>query len=106
MAQTKLEIQLRCNACDSVLVVAATHADKDGCFSYVEPCEKCGVIVTKATPYINNQVAYRLGLIGLNLIKYPSEKIGDEIDRGLVLRKLLVESGFGIAVLENKNATG
>ena len=41
MAQTKLEIQLRCNSCDSVLIVSNIHVDKDGCFAYVEPCEKC-----------------------------------------------------------------
>ena len=35
-----------------------------------------------------------LGLVGLQLMEYPREKIGDEIDRGLVLRRLLEESGF------------
>jgi len=48
---------------------------------------------------MNNTTAYRLGLVGLQLIKYPREKIGDEIDRGLVLRRLLEEAGFGLVTL-------
>jgi len=46
------------------------------------------------TDEINNGIAYRIGLVGLDLIRYPREKIGDEIDRGLVLRRLLEEAGF------------
>jgi hypothetical protein len=45
---------------------------------------------------IDNLTAYRLGKVGLQLIEYPREKIGDEIDRGLVLRRLLEEAGFFI----------
>ena len=31
---------------------------------------------------MDNLTAYRLGLVGLQLMEYPREKIGDEIDRG------------------------
>jgi hypothetical protein len=51
------------------------------------------------TALMDNVVAYRLGRVGLQLMEYPKEKIGDEIDRGLVLRRLLEEAGFGVVVL-------
>ena len=44
----------------------------------------------------NNIMAYKLGLVGLKLIRYPGSSIGDEIDRGLVLLKLFNEAGFKI----------
>lgn len=48
---------------------------------------------------MNNLVAHRLGVVGLDLMRYPAEKIGDAIDRGLVLRRLMDEAGFGIVVI-------
>lgn len=50
--------------------------------------------------YLSNKYAFRLGMVGLKLMRYPQEKIGDEIDRGLVLKRLLEEAGFGIVILE------
>lgn len=42
--QTQIEIQLRCNVCDSVLTVESSpRHDKHGWWLYVEPCEKCGL---------------------------------------------------------------
>jgi hypothetical protein len=49
---------------------------------------------------MDNLTAYRLGEVGLQLIEYPREKIGDEIDRGLVLRRLLEESGFFLVCID------
>lgn len=49
---------------------------------------------------MSNVVAYRLGLAALKLIRYPEKEIGDEIDRGLILCKLLAESGFKILETE------
>lgn len=45
---------------------------------------------------MGNIIAYKLGKVGLELIRYPEASIGDEIDRGLVLLRLLNESGFKI----------
>lgn len=44
----------------------------------------------------NNIVAYRLGKVGLKLIRCSETEVGDEIDRGLILLRLLNESGFKI----------
>ena len=52
--------------------------------------------ITPDSGLMNNIMAYRLGLVGLKLIRYPEQEIGDEIDRGLVLCRLLNESGFKI----------
>ena len=41
MAQSQLEIQLRCSVCDSVLIIHSVNMSDDGCYSFVEPCEKC-----------------------------------------------------------------
>jgi len=41
VAQTNLEIELRCNACDSVLIINTIRTDKNGAFAYVEACSKC-----------------------------------------------------------------
>ena len=43
---------------------------------------------------MNNGTAYRLGLIGRKIKEYDESKIGDEIDRGLILCRLLREVGF------------
>jgi len=40
-AHTKIEIQLRCNVCDSVLVTTDLFQDEGGAWVYVELCEKC-----------------------------------------------------------------
>jgi hypothetical protein len=40
--QVKVDIQLRCNSCDTVLTTSVvTLADKDGLYAYVDPCQKC-----------------------------------------------------------------
>ncbi len=41
MASVKIEIELRCNVCDSVLKSTTASTDMDGVFAYVEPCPKC-----------------------------------------------------------------
>ena len=46
------------------------------------------------TAAMDNVLAYRLGLTVLEVNNYPRHKIGDEIDRGLVLRRVLEEKGF------------
>lgn len=46
------------------------------------------------TESMNNDMAHKIGMVGNQLMHYPKEKIGDEIDRGLVLRRLLEEAGF------------
>lgn len=51
------------------------------------------------TPSMSNVTASRLGRVGLQFVNYPKEKIGDSIDAGLVLRRLLEESGFGIVMI-------
>ncbi len=46
------------------------------------------------TAALANVLAYSLGLIALKVQNTPREKIGDEIDRGLILRRYLEEDGF------------
>ena len=37
-----MQIELRCNVCDSVLyIVTESKSDKDGTYFYVERCDKC-----------------------------------------------------------------
>lgn len=39
---TKIEIELRCNRCDTVLCVdVKSHSDEGGTYLYVEPCPTC-----------------------------------------------------------------
>lgn len=53
------------------------------------------------TSSMDNVLAYRLGNIARSPQLHDPISIGDEIDRGLVLRKLLEEAGFGLVKLEN-----
>jgi hypothetical protein len=46
------------------------------------------------TAAMDNVLAYKLGRIALDAGKPQRSGVGDNIDRGLVLRKLLEESGF------------
>lgn len=48
MAQLQLLIELRCVVCDSVLVVNGIHADDEGCFACIEPCEECSKLTPRA----------------------------------------------------------
>lgn len=41
MAGIKIEMELRCNTCDNVLVVGRLFTDENGAYCYVEPCEEC-----------------------------------------------------------------
>jgi hypothetical protein len=52
---------------------------------------------------MSNLTAHKLGGAALKFTKYPREKIGDEIDRGLVLCRILREAGFGIVLLSETN---
>ena len=47
MAQLQLLIELRCVVCDSVLVVNGIHADDEGCFACIEPCEECSKLTQR-----------------------------------------------------------
>ena len=50
--------------------------------------------------HANNLLAYRLGLIASEAGDPNRSDVGDEIDRGLILRRLLEESGFYLMVTE------
>jgi hypothetical protein len=39
-----LNVELRCNACDDVLIVHSVKTDDDGAYAYVEPCKKCAAL--------------------------------------------------------------
>jgi hypothetical protein len=43
--------------------------------------------------FMDNTLAYRLGKVANVAVRDP---VGDLIDRGLILRRLLEEAGFGI----------
>lgn len=49
---------------------------------------------------MDNVLAWRLGEVALACINYDPTKIGDLIDRGLILRRLLDEAGFELRVKE------
>ena len=53
-----------------------------------------GGTINPLTSLMDNVLAYRLGLTVKEINDYPKHKIGDEIDRGLVLRRILEEKGF------------
>jgi hypothetical protein len=52
---------------------------------------------------MDNTLAWRLGQICLNAAS-PAQKSGDYIDRGLILRQLLEEGGFGLVALPKSTA--
>lgn len=52
------------------------------------------------TSSMDNVLAYRLGNIARSPQLHDPISIGDEIDRGLVLRRLLEQSGFGLVELK------
>ena len=53
------------------------------------------------TDAMDNVLAYRLGMIARSPQLHDPINIGDEIDRGLVLRRLLEQAGFGLVILES-----
>ena len=53
------------------------------------------------TSAMDNLDAGRLGDIALAVERTPREKIGDSIDRGLILLRLLNEKGYGVVKLDN-----
>lgn len=50
------------------------------------------------TCWMDNTLAWRLGKIALDV--GARQNIGDLIDRGLTLRRLLEEAGFGLIIIE------
>lgn len=53
----------------------------------------------KLDRFMDNTVAYTLGEIVREVEKHD---IGDDIDRGLVLRRLLEENGFTLEITEQE----
>ena len=49
---------------------------------------------TKLTPAMDNVLAWRLGEVARDAGNPNREGVGDLIDRGLILRRLLEEAGF------------
>ena len=47
MAQTKIEIQVRCNSCDTPLILSEFFSDENGSWAYAEPCSKCSGLSEK-----------------------------------------------------------
>lgn len=47
--------------------------------------------------YMDNVLALRLGMVALKAGDPKRKDVGDEIDRGLILRRLLEEAGFTIS---------
>lgn len=56
--------------------------------------------MTPLTAAMDNSTAWILGHIVLETAS-PAQKVGDHIDRGLILRRLLEEAGFGIVRLSD-----
>lgn len=56
------------------------------------------------TAAMDNVLAYQLGLIARSPQLHDPINIGDEIDRGLILRRLLEERGFGLVRLTQRAA--
>ncbi len=53
---------------------------------------------------MDNVTCYRLGLIALDAGGRTTKTgAGDEIDRGLILRRLLEEKGFGLIKLKGED---
>ncbi len=57
------------------------------------------------TAAIDNRVASRLGQLARQAGK-DRKDVGDDIDRGLILRRLMEEAGYGIVKLQRKDARG
>lgn len=58
----------------------------------------------KLTTSMNNQLAWRLGIIASEAGSKDRTDVGDPIDRGLVLLKLLDEKGFDVSVRDDAPA--
>jgi hypothetical protein len=54
--------------------------------------------------FMPNDTAYRLGLIAAEVGRLGNDKAGDEIDRGLILRRRLEEEGFVLCLSEASSA--
>jgi len=52
------------------------------------------------TEAMDNLLAGRLGRVALEAGDPQRKDVGDSIDRGLILRRLLEEKGFGVIVLD------
>ena len=52
------------------------------------------------TGYMNNEDASSLGQVARETMS-PKQSVGDSIDRGLILRRLLQEKGFYLVKKEN-----
>ena len=57
------------------------------------------------TSAMDNVLAHRLGIIARSPQLHDPINIGDEIDRGLILRRLLEQSGFGLVKLEKASTS-
>lgn len=54
------------------------------------------------TASMSNVLAWRLGKICMEAAS-PTQSVGDPIDRGLILRRLLEEGGFELRSKDNTN---
>lgn len=52
------------------------------------------------TPAMGNLAAYALGRVAERAGQPNRQDVGDYIDRGLILRRLLEEAGFGVFEME------
>ena len=52
------------------------------------------------TASMDNVLASKLSNVATAMAAVPPEQIGDAIDRGLILRRLLEEAGFGLVVTD------
>lgn len=81
---------------DTIKLCVRAAAEYEAMRAHLQQRALNGDILTAA---MDNLTAQKLGMVGYQLSEYPREKIGDEIDRGLVLRRLLEEAGFGVVRL-------
>lgn len=51
--------------------------------------------------FMDNVLAYKLGKICMEAAS-PQQKVGDYIDRGLILRRLLEEGGFQLTLSDSQ----
>lgn len=58
--------------------------------------------LTPLTAAMDNVIASRLGQIATQAGKPDRKDVGDSIDRGLILRRLLEEAGYGIVKLPRR----
>ena len=107
MPTNKLRVSLLCSVCGSGLypVTAQDTTDETGIQRVkvirIKPCETC-IQAAKTEKHkldsydLSNEEASRLGQIALEVGLLNSTVAGDSIDRGLILRRRLSETGFEV----------